>query len=81
MGRYLDQAETPMFQADEAKMCLIGLARDIRGLASSFSSKPSYMMLFDWLYPLKKSTTRSLLYNPSRETLYNVVVYLLYTFY
>ncbi|XP_069173531.1 exportin-7-like [Procambarus clarkii] len=40
-----------MFQADEAKMCLIGLARDIRGLASSFSSKPSYMMLFDWLYP------------------------------
>ena len=31
---------------------LVGLCRDIRGLAFAFNSKSSYMMLFDWMYPL-----------------------------
>ena len=40
-----------MFQAEEAKKTLIGLARDLRGLANAFTTKISYMMLFDWIYP------------------------------
>lgn len=52
MGRLLAQAETPVFQAEEAKKGLIGLARDLRGLAYAFNTKTSYMMLFDWMYPL-----------------------------
>lgn len=40
-----------MFQAEEAKKGLIGLARDLRGLAYAFNTKTSYMMLFDWMYP------------------------------
>jgi exportin-7 len=30
---------------------VIGLARDLRGLAFAFNTKTSYMMLFDWIYP------------------------------
>jgi len=30
---------------------VIGLARDLRGIAFAFNTKVSYMMLFDWLYP------------------------------
>ena len=35
----LSQADTPMFQAEQAKRTLIGLARDVRGIANSFNSK------------------------------------------
>ena len=44
-------ADTPLFAAEEAKKALIGLARDLRGLAYAFNTKTSYMMLFDWMYP------------------------------
>ncbi|PFX28448.1 Exportin-7 [Stylophora pistillata] len=40
------------FQQEETKRTLVGLCRDIRGLAFAFNSKSSYMMLFDWMYPL-----------------------------
>ena len=30
---------------------LIGLARDLRGIAFAFNTRTSYMMLFDWMYP------------------------------
>lgn len=30
---------------------VIGLARDLRGIAFAFNTKVSYMMLFDWIYP------------------------------
>ncbi len=30
---------------------LIGLCRDLRGIAYAFNNKTSYMMLFDWMYP------------------------------
>lgn len=30
---------------------MIGLARDLRGLAHAFNTKVSYMMLFEWIYP------------------------------
>lgn len=43
-------ADTPLFAAEEAKKALIGLARDLRGLAYAFNTKTSYMMLFDWMY-------------------------------
>jgi exportin-7 len=33
------------------KNALIGLARDIRGLAYSFNQKTPYIMFFDWIYP------------------------------
>ena len=51
VGRLLTHAETPIFQAEDAKKGLIGLSRDLRGLAYAFNTKTSYMMLFDWIYP------------------------------
>ncbi|KAJ4450732.1 hypothetical protein ANN_02162 [Periplaneta americana] len=51
IGTMLASAETPVFAAEEAKKALIGLARDLRGLAFAFNTKTSYMMLFDWMYP------------------------------
>ncbi|XP_046431531.1 exportin-7 isoform X1 [Neodiprion fabricii] len=51
LGRLMGAADTPLFAAEEAKKALIGLARDLRGLAYAFNTKPSYMMLFDWIYP------------------------------
>ncbi|PSN46003.1 Exportin-7 [Blattella germanica] len=51
IGTMLASAETPVFAAEEAKKALIGLARDLRGLAFAFNTKTSYMMLFDWIYP------------------------------
>lgn len=52
VGVLLAQADSPLFnQAEEAQKCVIGLARDLRGLAFAFNTKQSYMMLFDWLYP------------------------------
>ena len=37
------------FPSDEAKKELIGLSRDLRGLAYAFNSKVPYMMFFDWM--------------------------------
>ncbi|XP_043194431.1 exportin-7-B-like isoform X2 [Amphibalanus amphitrite] len=44
-------SEANMFQGEETKKALIGLARDLRGLVFAFNTKASYMMLFDWIYP------------------------------
>lgn len=30
---------------------LVGLVRDLRGIAFAFNAKTSFMMLFDWMYP------------------------------
>ena len=30
---------------------LIGLVRDLRGIAFAFNNKTSYMMLFEWIFP------------------------------
>ncbi|XP_024219756.1 exportin-7 isoform X1 [Halyomorpha halys] len=51
IGAMLQTAGTPVFAAEEARKALIGLARDLRGLAFAFNTKTSYMMLFDWIYP------------------------------
>jgi len=47
----MNTPESPMFASEESKKALIGLARDLRGLAFAFNSKHSYMMLFEWIYP------------------------------
>ncbi|KAJ8686986.1 hypothetical protein QAD02_022780 [Eretmocerus hayati] len=51
LGQLMGAADTPLFAPEEAKKALIGLARDLRGLAYAFNTKTSYMMLFDWIYP------------------------------
>ncbi|XP_014218065.1 exportin-7 isoform X2 [Copidosoma floridanum] len=51
LGQLMRAADTPLFSAEEAKKALIGIARDLRGLAYAFNTKISYMMLFDWIYP------------------------------
>ncbi|XP_013418975.1 exportin-7 isoform X1 [Lingula anatina] len=51
VGNMLAAAETPNFREAEVKRALIGLARDLRGVAFAFNTKTSYMMLFDWVYP------------------------------
>lgn len=51
VGNMLASAETSVFNSEEAKKILIGLARDLRGLAFAFNTKTSYMMLFEWIYP------------------------------
>ncbi|XP_078509484.1 ran-binding protein 17 isoform X2 [Lissotriton helveticus] len=38
------------FKHEEAKRMLIGLARDLRGIAFALNTKASYTMLFDWIY-------------------------------
>lgn len=43
--------DTSVYSNIEAKKALIGLIRDLRGLAFSFNTKTSFMLLFEWLYP------------------------------
>lgn len=57
LGQLMGAADTPLFAAEEAKKALIGLARDLRGLAYAFNTKTSYMMLFDWMYVYKRTCT------------------------
>ncbi|XP_053977684.1 exportin-7 isoform X2 [Hylaeus anthracinus] len=51
LGQLMGAADPSLFAAEEAKKALIGLARDLRGLAYAFNTSTSYMMLFDWIYP------------------------------
>merc|ERR1719342_1114749 len=39
------------YNSEEVRKTVIGLARDLRGLAFAFNTKISYMMFFDWIYP------------------------------
>ncbi|WMV09109.1 hypothetical protein MTR67_002494 [Solanum verrucosum] len=40
-----------LFHTDDVKQALIGLMRDLRGIAMATSSRRTYGFLFDWLYP------------------------------
>lgn len=42
--------DTKCFPNDEVKKTIIGLARDLRGLALPLSARIQYTMLFEWLY-------------------------------
>jgi exportin-7 len=39
------------YNSEEVRKTVIGLSRDLRGIAFAFNTKVSYMMLFDWIYP------------------------------
>lgn len=39
------------FRTDAVKYALIGLMRDLRGIAMATNSRRTYGLLFDWLYP------------------------------
>ena len=43
--------DTNAFRSQEAKVALIGLFRDIRGVTQAATSRKTYGMVFDWLYP------------------------------
>ncbi|AED90969.1 ARM repeat superfamily protein [Arabidopsis thaliana] len=49
--RTLESTPDSMFRTDAVKFALIGLMRDLRGIAMATSSRRSYGFLFDWLYP------------------------------
>uniref|UniRef100_A0A8B9CBY4 Exportin 7 n=1 Tax=Anser brachyrhynchus TaxID=132585 RepID=A0A8B9CBY4_9AVES len=36
---------------NEQERTLVGLVRDLRGIAFAFNAKTSFMMLFEWIYP------------------------------
>ncbi|KAI4356227.1 hypothetical protein L6164_000266 [Bauhinia variegata] len=50
---FLSLESTPdaMFRTDAVKYALIGLMRDLRGIAMATNSRRTYGLLFDWLYP------------------------------
>ncbi|XP_022765661.1 exportin-7-like isoform X4 [Durio zibethinus] len=50
---FLSLESTPdsIFRTDAVKYALIGLMRDLRGIAMATNSRRTYGLLFDWLYP------------------------------
>ncbi|KAL1561845.1 exportin-7-like isoform X2 [Salvia divinorum] len=50
---FLNLESTPetMFRTDSVKFALIGLMRDLRGIAMATNSRRTYGLLFDWIYP------------------------------
>ncbi|XP_069755026.1 ran-binding protein 17-like isoform X2 [Narcine bancroftii] len=51
MFETLTQFFNTNFKQEKVKCMLIGLSRDLRGIAFALNTKSSYTMLFDWLYP------------------------------
>ncbi|XWS08203.1 hypothetical protein CRYUN_Cryun41cG0059600 [Craigia yunnanensis] len=51
---FLSLESTPesVFRTDTVKYALIGLMRDLRGIAMATNSRRTYGLLFDWLYPV-----------------------------
>lgn len=47
----LESTPDAMFRSDNVKYSLIGLMRDLRGIAMATNSRRTYGLLFDWLYP------------------------------
>lgn len=47
----LESTPDAMFRTDNVKYALIGLMRDLRGIAMATNSRRTYGFLFDWLYP------------------------------
>ena len=60
-----------MVSEEELRRSLVGLCRDLRGVALAFHSRNTYMLLFDWMYPPFVSLFRSL---------YSVLFILLFCF-
>merc|ERR1719468_299199 len=51
LGSVLLNSNNSNYNSEEVRKTVIGLARDLRGIAFAFNTKTSYMMLFDWIYP------------------------------
>jgi exportin-7 len=47
----LEATPDAAFRTDAVKFALIGLMRDLRGIAMATNSRRTYGFLFDWLYP------------------------------
>ncbi|XP_056691120.1 uncharacterized protein [Spinacia oleracea] len=47
----LESIPDPMFRDETVKYALVGLMRDLRGIAMATNSRKAYGFLFDWLYP------------------------------
>ncbi|MBA0725549.1 hypothetical protein Golax_022129, partial [Gossypium laxum] len=47
----LESTPDAVFRTDAVKYALIGLMRDLRGIAMATNSRRTYGLLFDWLYP------------------------------
>ncbi|CAK7336403.1 unnamed protein product [Dovyalis caffra] len=47
----LESTPDSMFRTDAVKYALVGLMRDLRGIAMATNSRRTYGLLFDWLYP------------------------------
>ncbi|XP_044460549.1 exportin-7-like isoform X1 [Mangifera indica] len=47
----LESTPDSVFRSDAVKYALIGLMRDLRGIAMATNSRRTYGLLFDWLYP------------------------------
>lgn len=47
----LEATPEQAFRSDGVKFALIGLMRDLRGIAMATNSRRTYGFLFDWLYP------------------------------
>lgn len=47
----LESTPDAMFRTDSVQYSLIGLMRDLRGIAMATNSRRTYGLLFDWLYP------------------------------
>lgn len=47
----LESTPDALFRTDAVKYALIGLMRDLRGIATATTSRRTYGFLFDWLYP------------------------------
>jgi exportin-7 len=45
------RSDVNAFRSDAVKHTLIGLFRDLRGIASAANSRRTYSLLFDWMYP------------------------------
>ncbi|KAJ6694854.1 hypothetical protein OIU74_014060 [Salix koriyanagi] len=51
----LESTPDSMFRTDAVKYALIGLMRDLRGIAMATNSRRTYGLLFDWMYPAHMS--------------------------
>ncbi|RAL45197.1 hypothetical protein DM860_014607 [Cuscuta australis] len=49
----LESVQDTMFRTDTVKYALIGLMRDIRGIAMATYNHRAYCQLFDWIYPAR----------------------------
>ena len=54
---------------------LIGLARDLRGIAFALNTKTSYTMLFDWMYPYYTVTIPALCTEGCQAPGFHVIVW------